>query len=451
MIQSSLGAVQISRVLHAGYVLEHEQTAIVFDPLFESPFSQNCYSYPAIEFNLTHIQKLKWDAVFISHYHDDHFSIESLQHIDRETPIYMFCIFDEMFLLLKQLGFTNVKSLKLGETIKINSFEVICHPALDIDVDCIFQIQVAGLNILNVVDSWIDEETFKILEKQKPWDLVLWPFQLMREIETLVPSRATPWDGEWPIEWKNQLEKLQPRVLVPSSCQFVFESWSWLNSTYFPVTYQSFEKEMKSLLPKASVLRLDPGQSIYLNLESFQTAEPLKWIKKLSDHVVDYQYDPFTKIPPTKEIAKHFPQLKSEQSNRVFDFCQQGILKKYQSLEVSIEPYFEKTVYWKLCVYNHLGDIFSFFYKIQGSQIERVDSNDFSQFGWLTEIPVSKLYTALFHGESLTSLYLRINDCTFDAQIENEMVDIDIMNDPLLRCLYDGAIASYQKEQLIRL
>lgn len=443
--------VQISRILHAGYIFEHEQSKIVFDPLFESPFSQNCYSYPAIEFNLDHIRKLKWDAVFISHYHDDHFSIESLQHIDRKTPIYMFCIFDEMFQLLKQVGFTNVKSLKLGETIKINSFDVICHPALDIDVDCVFQIQVAGLNILNVVDSWIDEETFENLEKQKPWDLVLWPFQLMREIETLAPSRAQPWDGEWPVEWKNQLEKLQPRILVPSSCQFIFESWSWLNSTYFPVTYQRFEQEMKSLLPQTSVLRLDPGQSMYLKSELFQMAESLSWIKKLSDRSVDYQYDPMTKIPCTKEIAKHFPQLTPEQTKVVFDFCRQGLLEKFQDLSESSEPYFEKILFWQLCVYDHLGNEYSFFYKIHNSQINRVEANEVRALGWLTEIPMSKFYSALFHGESLTSLYLRINDCIFDAVIENEIIDIDIMNDPLLRCLYDGAIASYQKEQLKRI
>lgn len=444
-------SVQISRILHAGYVFQHDQTAIVFDPLFESPFSQNCYSYPAIEFNLDHIQKLKWNAVFISHYHDDHFSLESLQHIDRTTPIYMFCIFEEMFQLLKKLGFTNLNSLKLGETIKINSFEVICHPALDVDVDCVFQIKVAGLNILNVVDSWIDDEVFENLEKQKPWDLVLWPFQLMREIETLAPSRSSPWDREWPIEWKNQLEKLQPRILVPSSCQFIFESWSWLNSSYFPVTYHGFDQEMKSLLPTTSVLRLDPGQSIELKSESIQTARSLPWIKQHSDQIVDYNYDPLVKIPSTKEISKHFLELTFEQSKAVLDFCQQGILRKFHSLEASAEPYFEKTVFWKLSVYDHLGHESAFFYKIKNSQISKIELSECETLGWLTEIPMSKLNNALFHGESLTSLYLRINDCIFDKTIENEIVDVDIMNDPLLRCLYDGAIASYQKEQLKRI
>lgn len=102
-------------------------------------------------------------------------------------------------------------------------------------------------------------------------------------------------------------------------------------------------------------------------------------------------------------------------------------------------------------VYDHLGGEFSFFYKIEDTQIQKIEPNEVGRLGWLTEIPMFKLHRALFHGESLTSLYLRINDCIFESAIETEIVDVDIMNDPLLRCLYNGAIPSYQKEQLKRI
>ncbi len=44
-----------------------------------------------------------------------------------------------------------------------------------------FQVKVADLNILNVVDSWIDYDTLDLLA-QENWDLILWPFQTMREL-----------------------------------------------------------------------------------------------------------------------------------------------------------------------------------------------------------------------------------------------------------------------------
>ena len=89
--------VKIARVLHAGYLFSVGNTRILFDPIFENPFSRNCHAFPNVEFDHQQIKNLKVDAVFISHFHDDHCSFESLNLLDRSIPIFMFCIFDEMF------------------------------------------------------------------------------------------------------------------------------------------------------------------------------------------------------------------------------------------------------------------------------------------------------------------------------------------------------------------
>lgn len=52
-------------------------------------------------------------------------------------------------------------------------------------MDSMFQIKAVGLNVLNVVDSWIDPTALIELAHDAPWDMVLWPFQTMREIEVL--------------------------------------------------------------------------------------------------------------------------------------------------------------------------------------------------------------------------------------------------------------------------
>ena len=152
----------ISRILHARYLFQSNETQIIFDPIFENPFSRNCYSFPEIEFNYDEIQKLNLDAIFISHFHDDHCSFESLNLLDRNIPIYIFCIFPEMIDWLNQLGFHRVYPLKLNKSVYINDFEIITRRALDESVDSIFQIKGDGLNILNVVDSWIDYETLEV-------------------------------------------------------------------------------------------------------------------------------------------------------------------------------------------------------------------------------------------------------------------------------------------------
>ncbi len=98
----------ISRILHAGYVFECGGTSIAFDPIVENPFSRNCYPFPDVRFDHAKIRALRFDAVFISHFHDDHCSLDSLDYLDRDTPIYLYCIFDELFDMIRALGFTTV-------------------------------------------------------------------------------------------------------------------------------------------------------------------------------------------------------------------------------------------------------------------------------------------------------------------------------------------------------
>lgn len=65
--------------------------------------------------------------------------------------------------------------------------------------------------------------------------------------------------------------------------------------------------------------------------------------------------------------------------------------------------------------------------------------------------PAARLHGALTAGEQLTSLYVRINDTVFDADLEHALADVDLGADPLLRALFDGEFGGYQKAQLHRL
>lgn len=258
-------ALTISRILHAGYVFECEDTRIAFDTIFENPFSRNCHAFPDVRFEHDEIRRQRFAAVFISHFHDDHCSLESLDLLDRATPLYIYCIFDELFDMVRQLGFTDVHQLRLNAPVDVGPFQVVPREAMDADVDSMFQVRAAGLNVLNVVDSWIDEGTLAQLAREAPWDMVLWPFQTMREIEVLSPSRAAAAQPALPEEWIAQLKVLNPRCVVPSSCQFLQEPWSWYNRAFFPITYRQFAQEVGAALPEAQVVRLNPSASVLLD------------------------------------------------------------------------------------------------------------------------------------------------------------------------------------------
>ena len=430
-------SLKISRILHAGYQFSTEKAQILFDPLFENPFSQNCYAFPSVNFDIEKIKNTKFDAIFISHYHDDHCSMKSLQFLNQETPIYIYCIHDEMTSLIQMLGFKKVYQLEINQQVVIGDIKVTPRQALDADVDCLFQIQSGDLNILNVVDSWIDDYTIKKLESMKPWNLIMWPFQTMRELEVLAPDRAEVSDQRIPEEWITQLQVLNPKYLIPSSCQFRMENWSWYNQTYFPISYEKFENQVSVALNKTKIIRLEPSQTRILRQDRFELSEALPWVIPVGEQSVDYCYNPNIFPPSTSEIAKNFASLSDLQKQRIDQFCEIEIMQIFDSLSTSEDPYFSETRHWELALYNHQGEKISFFYEIKSNKLLRCETVPTS-ISWATEIPMVKLYNALEMGESLTSLYIRINKSKFS----------DLLEDVLLRCLFNGKFASYQKAQL---
>ncbi len=438
----------VSRILHAGYIFECDETKIAFDPIFENPFSRNCYAFPNVTFDHGQIRGLKLNAVFISHFHDDHCSFDSLDLVERVTPIYIYCVHEEMFSLVRELGFINVFQLKLDESIHIGSFEITPRRALDSDVDSIFQITAAGLNVLNVVDSWIDPETLVQLAKYAPWDMVLWPFQTMREIEVLSPSRALPSPSHLPSEWIEQLRVLKPRFTVPSSCQFRHESWSWYNRALFPISYRQFHEEVEAALPETQVVKLNPSVGIVLDRNSLKKGVPLNWIIPVGPQDLDYSYDETLKAPTTVEIAKNFAKLTIEEAKRVHDYCRSGLLLKYRSLDSTVD-YFAKPKLWRLSVIDHAGAITDYTYRVHRRSIER-DESDLpdSLMEWKTEVPIAKFFAALELGEALTSMYVRINDTVFSEETERALGSVDVIDDPLARCLFNGEFGAYQIAQL---
>lgn len=440
----------ISRILHAGYVFASGRHRVAFDPIFENPFSRNCHAFPAVRFDRDLIRRQAFDAVFISHFHDDHCSLESLDLLDRRTPIHIYCLFDQLFDMVRELGFQDVRRLRIGVPVQVGPITVTPRAALDAQVDSMFHVAADGLNVLNVVDSWIDPEGLVELAAYAPWDMVLWPFQTMREIEVLSPSRAAPAPRALPADWIEQLAVLAPRVVVPSSCQFLQEPWSWYNHAFFPISYRGFGEQLAAALPGVRVMRLDPSCSVLLDRDGPRPGTPLDWVVPVGPQDVDYEYDPDTVAPPTADIARRFPALTQAQAARVRGYCEAGLADAYGSMELPEESYFRQARVWRLSVYDHLGAATVFHYAVEGDAIARLAQHD-GPVHWTTEIAAAKLYAALELGESLTSMYMRINDTRFDPDTERALEEADLVDDPLIRCLFDTAFGAYQAAQLRRL
>jgi L-ascorbate metabolism protein UlaG (beta-lactamase superfamily) len=443
-------SVNISRVLHAGYIFETATSRILFDPIFESPFGRNCYSYPNIEFDHEYLKTLTFSAVFISHHHDDHCSLESLQYIHRQTPIYMYCLHPELFEWLRTLGFTNVIPLAFDRSLHIDEFTITPTRPLDEDVDCIFQIEVQGLKILNMVDAWMTPNTLRTVQTKSPWDLVLWPFQTFREIEILSPSRHNFYHNiEIPEEFIEPLKALRPRYVVPSSCQFRFEEFSWLNDVYFPISYNDFAGFIKNIIPESSLLRIEPGETYTLSSTSLLKTASLVWIHRKDTKNAEYGVNKNIAIPTLNDYAQHFTDESSDMRKAVSHFCNSEIIEKFSKLIINEDGYFSAPKVWLLTIYSFDGTTSDYYYQIHKNQLTRLAPTKFSD--WHTEIIDVRLYGALNHGESLSSLYMRINDKPETLVPDFDFASIDVLEDPLLHVLYTGRFGSYQKAQLDKL
>jgi hypothetical protein len=131
------------------------------------------------------------------------------------------------------------------------------------------------------------------------------------------------------------------------------------------------------------------------------------------------------------------------------DYCRAGLPEKYGDVEAASE-YFDQSRIWQLSVYDHAGEVTHFRYRLEPGGAARADDSA-APLGWTTEIPAAKLYAALELGESLTSMYMRINDTVFDADTERDLAQADVVDDPLIRCLFSDTFGAYQAAQLRRL
>ncbi len=306
------------------------------------------------------------------------------------------------------------------------------------------------MNVLNVVDAWMADEVVAQLAAEGPWDMVLWPFQTMLESDVLSPTRAAVAAKTLPAEWFEQLRALNPRYVVPSACQFVQEPWSWYNHAMFPVTYAQFARDVLAALPSVSVLRLNPGVSVELDAEGVRPASALSWVIPVGEQDVDFDYAPARAVPSTAAIARHFPALSTGETARVLRFCDVELLDIYQEMELSLDSYFSAQRGWRLSLHDNNGGVLQYHYRIEGDAIERVTTAA-CPLAWTTDVPIAKVYAALERGESLTSMYVRINDERFDEATEADIAAADLIDDPLIRCLFNGAVGGYQAAQLERI
>jgi UDP-MurNAc hydroxylase len=72
---------------HAGFIIEHREIRILIDPWFYPAFLQSWFPYPDNRFLLDQVVGQKFDFLYISHLHHDHYDERLLRQLDKSIRV----------------------------------------------------------------------------------------------------------------------------------------------------------------------------------------------------------------------------------------------------------------------------------------------------------------------------------------------------------------------------
>src|SRR6185369_4928278 len=103
---------------HAGFVIEAGSTRVLVDPWFYPAFLDSWFPAPDNRFLLEEIADQRFDLVFVSHGHEDHFDRTFLDRLARDTPVLCAKFLSRGLLnSWRSLGFSDITLVDHGDTV----------------------------------------------------------------------------------------------------------------------------------------------------------------------------------------------------------------------------------------------------------------------------------------------------------------------------------------------
>ncbi len=311
---------RITALGHASYLIQSNNINILIDPVFGSTFENGeSIPFPDRKIHVNQIPKI--DAVFLSHFHDDHFDIQSLKIVGLETPIY--CPKSAYHILfLKKEGFKNIKAISKFSPIKLESLTITPTPSdSPIHLEYGFILSVKGLYIWNQVDTVITPSILKQVSERvtSKFSLIFCPYQLLLE-----HAANWPQECEFPTRRYERLKMItrsfNTKYLIPSSSGLKSLD-ERMNYGLYPINILDFKKDLEKEHCSFKVHCGHPG-------EKFEIAEAE--ISFSDSSIVTCEKKGPVKHPfnPTKfkqSILKNHGLLTSHLNWRVF--VQESLLK----------------------------------------------------------------------------------------------------------------------------
>lgn len=270
---------QIEFISHASIKLRGAFGTLITDPwiLNEPVYAFTTWKYPAAVLPPEDVAH-GVDYIYLSHAHEDHFHVPSLDYFDRDTPVIIPDFVDHpferaktMLKMLQKMGFKNIIQLKPWETIQLSGvtpFTLIpaCQTKYWDWENSGFVLEHPDCKVLNMNDCPSDEALYReVDERFGAFDIAfvqyagvsMFPgcFRLSHEaMHEAVAQRRTNWQ-----EQKNMAEYLQVHTMAPFAGDFAWLSpamqhCNWANRA----TPRLFETFIQTHYPDIDVCIMYP-------------------------------------------------------------------------------------------------------------------------------------------------------------------------------------------------
>lgn len=143
---------------HASVLFRMNQKLFLIDGVIQdSLFEKSWYFFPELKFDELFFSL---DGIFVSHCHDDHYDLEFLRKIKKNTPIYITknrIGFDEL------INDPNLNSIEIEpfKKIKLDDFDILAIPSDHNDFDSSFIIKNDSFSIYQGNDNFIPRKVIK--------------------------------------------------------------------------------------------------------------------------------------------------------------------------------------------------------------------------------------------------------------------------------------------------
>jgi hypothetical protein len=297
--------VRIGKIGHASIVVMTEKLSCFVDPVLEEPFSGGTMRLnPRVAIDCEAARRA-CDVIILSHHHRDHFSVRSLNRLDRTCPVF-YPDGDELVRdSLARLGFVDTHAVKIGEKVEIADLEWFPTPSQVgfPEMGMLFRSQ-EGLTAWNTVDTIFDDRAIALVRDIGAVDLLLAAYMPLFEDFHRAGFDSSPSSTRFAESYGRDIRHvldIHPRCVVPGSCGFRHALAEWANDHGFPITERQFLDDLLSVDPRIRGMTFPAGSTISLQDDFEIDPDGLPFVERL-ERDTSYEWRPNRGMPALVDL-----------------------------------------------------------------------------------------------------------------------------------------------------